>query len=396
MNRERIERTKAAMKEQRIDALVCRLPENVLLLSGYWPLCGWVYLLFPLESVPVCILPNTEESEAAAELWDAECMMYPFGTVDAGDQYGYIENALRKVSRGRGWKRVGYEGNFENTAPAWNAAELYVPALRSANLLRSVFGEKILVDATGLLELQRSRKTAYEIDRLRTVNEIAGIGLEAFREAVRPGISGVELAARVESEIMVRGTGYGSARRVRAFAQVAVGPDETSIGYRPMEITTSRTLGDSEIALLELAVVADGYWSDRTRAAVAGSPTERIQEVYEIVCQAQRAAIESVRPGARAGDVDEAARRVIRDAGLGEHFMHITGHGVGFGYHESVPRIAPGSAELLREGMVHSVEPGIYFPEMGGLRVEDDVLVTGDGVEVLGPFSRDLAGTADN
>jgi Xaa-Pro dipeptidase len=123
---------------------------------------------------------------------------------------------------------------------------------------------------------------------------------------------------------------------------------------------------------------------------VAGNPTDLQEEVHAVVRDAQERAISLVKPGVLAADVDEGARAVIRNAGHEKRFMHVTGHGVGFGYHELLPRIAPGSDDLLREGMVHSVEPGVYFPEMGGLRLEDDVLVTGDGFEVLGPYPRDL------
>jgi Xaa-Pro dipeptidase len=390
MNAERIDRMRRTMEELRFDALVCRLPENVLLLSGYWPLCGWVFYVLPREGRPLCVLPGSEEREAADELWDAECKLYTYGTIDSADQYENIENLLREHVRGRNWRRVGFEGDFENIAPAWNAAEQFVPAGQTRRLLNRVFGEEIMADATDLIQDQRTCKTAYEIEKLRVVNEISCLALQAFYDTVAPGRRGVELAAAVESAAMVQGTGYGGARRVRAFTQIACGPEETVLAFRPMEITTSRRLEKSDLALLELAVVADGYWSDRTRAAVAGTPTGLQKEVLAVVREAQERAIGLVKPGIRAADVDEAARSIIRKAGHEKRFMHITGHGVGFGYHESVPRIAPGSVDVLEEGMVHSVEPGVYFTEMGGLRIEDDVLVTMKGYEVLAPFRRDL------
>ena len=391
MNTERTDRMRAAMERQELDALLCRLPENVLLLSGYWPLCGWVFYLFPADGRPVCILPNSEEKEACADLWGSECIVYPYGTIDAGDQFEEIQKALRQSREGKGWKRIGFEGNFENIAPAWNVAELFIPAGRTARLLAEVFGEESLVDSTNFIHEQRARKTVYEIQKLRIANEISNIALETFSRVVHPGVSGVELASAVESAVMLKGTDYRGARRVRAFTQIAVGPGETSIGYRPMEVTTSRRLEDSEIALLELAVVADGFWSDRTRAEVAGEPTDQQREVNKILKKAQDEALKVIRPGISGGEVDRAARQIIDAAGYTEQFMHVMGHGVGFGYHELMPRIAPGSIDVLREGMVHSVEPGIYFPEMGGLRIEDNVLVTSDGGEVLGPFNRNLS-----
>jgi Xaa-Pro dipeptidase len=158
-----------------------------------------------------------------------------------------------------------------------------------------------------------------------------------------------------------------------------------------MEITSDRRLKKSEIALLELAVVADGYWSDRTRARIAGKATDMQREIWEIVVQAQQKAIEFVYPGVESGVVDRAARKFIHDVGHEKDFMHITGHGVGFAYHENVPCICPGGSDELQKGMVHTVEPGIYIEGMGGIRIEDDVVVTDEGCEILAPFSRDIA-----
>ena len=177
---------------------------------------------------------------------------------------------------------------------------------------------------------------------------------------------------------------------MRAFAQVATGPEETFLGWRPAEITTVRRLEEGDIALLELAVVADGYWCDRTRAKVAGKASQRQKEINEIVRRAQEAAISAVKPGATGREVDEAARKEIRAAGLESAFVHITGHGLGFRYHEALPFLAPWSQDTLAEGMIHSVEPGVYLHGFGGIRIEDDVLVTREGAEVLGPFSTEI------
>ena len=378
------------MQSAEADALVCRLPENVLMLSGYWPLVGWSFLVFPKDGEPTCIIPHTEEREARGELWSGECISFIFGVLGAGNPYDDITRALRAASAGRGWRRVGYEGSFESIAPPWNAAEPAIPADITRGVLREVFGET-LVDATELLTSQRACKTATEADKLRIANEISTFGLRTFSEKVAVGVSGVELVAAVEHAIMTQGTGYKGAKRVRAFAQVATGPAETVVGFRPMEISTLRKMQPGDLALLELGVVADGFWSDRTRVRVAGEPTPQQTAVFEAVKAAQAAAIEKVRAGVTAGEVDEAARAVIRDAGYEKEFVHVTGHGVGLRYHEPIPIIHPGSELVLEQGMVHSVEPGVYIPEMGGIRLEDDVLVTQTGAEVLGAFSGDLA-----
>jgi len=389
-NQERLDRMRRAMEAARIDALVVRLPENVLLLSGYWPMIGASVLVFPREGRSVCAIPHCYECEAGPSLWEAEPAYYRYGVLDAPDQGSAIRDILSRTARGKGWKRVGYEADFEVVAPPWNSGEAQVPAARTREIYRAAFDGSELVDISSLLQAQRRRKTVYEIGKVRIASEISCIGLEAFERLVDVGASGVELAAGVEREIMARGTGCQGALRVRAYAQVAVGPDESAIGYRPNEVSTRRRLEGGDVALLELGVVADGYWADRTRVRVAGDPTEEQLKVFDAVRKAQEAAAAAIRPGISGAEVDEIARSVIRDAGYAGFFPHITGHGLGFCYHESLPKLAPGETDPLEEGMVTSVEPGVYFKPCGGFRVEDDLLVTQNGSETLGPFRKSL------
>ena len=386
MDRERITRVRAAMAQANLDALVCRHPENIVMLTGHWPLNGLSFLLFPLEGRPVIVVPHCDEEEAQQELWDAECRSFVYGVLAAGDPYPEIAERLKEASERAGRRRIGIERGFESVAPPWNAAEPAIPAATTQAMLESVFAVDNLLDATDLLMELRERKTPDEVAKLRIVNEIAAMGLEAFWEAADVGTSGVELVATVEAAVMIRGTGHGGAQRVRAFAQVATGTRETARAYRPMEITTTRKLSSGETALLELAVVADGFWADRTRTKIVGTPSARTRDMYDAVRRAQAQAIQAVAPGALTGTVDRAARSIIHEAGwTDDEFLHVTGHGIGFRYHEPVPLVAPGGQIALQEGMVHTVEPGLYHHDEGGIRIEDDVVVTADGVEVLGP-----------
>jgi Xaa-Pro dipeptidase len=385
---ERLRRMRLGMSERKLDALVLRLPENVLLLSGFWPMIGASVLVFPQDGLPICAIPHCYENEAQLSLWEAEPVFFRFGVLGAPDPLAAIENILTSVAKGRNWKRIGYEKNFEAMAPSWQSAEILLPTPRLYCMYEAAFKGCELVDASAILQEQRLRKTAFEIEKIRTASIVSCIGLEAFEASVDVGISGVELAAIVEQSIMARGTGCLGTSRVRAYAQVAVGPEETAIGYRPNEVSTTRRLQSGDVALLELGVVADGYWADRTRVRIAGNATDEQMKAFETVRLAQEAAISAIRPGATGSEVDEAARMVVREAGLGEHFPHITGHGVGFGYHETAPKLAPGVEERLEAGMVTSVEPGVYSKSFGGFRIEDDVLVTENGSDILGPYRK--------
>ena len=380
------------MADADLDALVCRLPENVVMLSGHWPLIGWSFLLFPRDGRPLIVVPHCDEREAREELWEADCTAFLFGVLAGGDPYADIAAALGQAAAGKGWERIGVEGNFECVAPPWNAAEPAVPAAATRELFEDVFGAGTLVDATELLMRQRARKTPDEQKKLRRVNTIATLGLKAFADTVDVGMSGLALVSAVERAVMLEGTGYQDARRVRAFAQVSTGA-ATAIAYRPMVISTGRPLESGELALLELAVVADGFWSDRTRVRVAGAATPAQQTAFDTVRAAQECAVAAVKPGVTAGDVDQAARAVIHAAGYTDaEFLHVTGHALGFRYHEPIPLLFPGSDTVLEEGMVHTVEPGVYNADFGGVRIEDNILVTEAGAEVLGPFDKALSG----
>jgi Xaa-Pro dipeptidase len=392
MDSERHSRVRKALGRAGLDLLVCRMPENVLFLSGYWPLAGVSILLFPVDADPVCIVPGTEEQEAAAGLNGIRCIAYPAGTLAAGDPQAAVTRILAEQATRLRVRRVGIEGSFESMAPPVNAAEPALPTEAGFSQLRNAFHGSELKDATGLLYELRAIKTEQEAERIRIVNEIAAFGLAAFARHVQPGVRGVDLLAEVEHELVVKGTGYRGARHVRGFAQVSTGPAETSVGFRPCEISSTRRLEAGDIALLELAVTADGYWSDRTRPFVAGKPTAEQIRLFDLVARAQDAAIHAIRPGVRAGQVDAAARAVLEEAGLGTEFLHITGHGTGFRYHEPIPIIAPGSEVVLEAGMVFTVEPGVYSGLFGGIRIEDNVLIGPRGAEVLGPAERRLSG----
>ncbi|MES1261157.1 MAG: Xaa-Pro peptidase family protein [Acidobacteriota bacterium] len=389
-NPERLGRMRAAMERARLDALILRLPENVLLLSGYWPMLGVCTLVFPREGSASILIPDYYSKEAAPSLWEAEARYFPFGVLGAPDPAEATREFLADCARGKGWRRVGYEGSFSLLAPSWQAAEVIVPGADARALDEAALGAVEFADASALLQTERQRKTPFEAEKLRIASEISCFGLELFQQMVGIGVSGVELVAAVEAEIMSRGIGYKGAERVRAWAQVAGGPEETAMAYRMNEISTTRRLQNGDAAMLELAVVADGYWADRTRVRVAGEPSEEQARVFATLVRAQEASVAAIRPGVTGAEVDEAARSLIREAGYEARFPHITGHGLGFAYHEAGPKMAPGSPDVLEEGMLTSVEPGIYFRPAGGFRVEDDVLVTAAGFEVLGEFPKEL------
>jgi len=152
---------------------------------------------------------------------------------------------------------------------------------------------------------------------------------------------------------------------------------------------TARKLANDELLLIDMGACQDGYMSDMTRVLFFGRPSRRLRTMYNAVLKAQLAAIDAVRPGITAAQVDRAARRVLETEGLGKEFVHSTGHGLGLEIHEG-PRLGRRDKTKLKPGMAITIEPGAYIRDYGGIRIEDTVLVTKNGCEVLTPTSKEL------
>jgi Xaa-Pro aminopeptidase len=227
-------------------------------------------------------------------------------------------------------------------------------------------------------------KDAAEIATLREAARRLEPVAEAAFGAVRAGVTERHVAAAIESAM--RQAGY---ERPSFDAIVASGPNSALPHYRAGD----RILTDGDLLVLDFGGVLDGYCSDLTRTVAIGRPSADSRRLYDAVSAAQQAAIAAVRPGADASAVDAAARDVLTSLGLGDAFGHGTGHGLGLDVHEE-PRIGrprPDAASVtLTPGMVFTIEPGAYLPGFGGVRIEDDVLVTDTGCDVLTTVRRDL------
>jgi len=378
-----------ALTAARLDALVCRLPENVVCLTGYYPQIGFSFVVYPATGEPVLIVPRPERDQAAS---GTVADIRTFETWRIGDPAPLesVTRLLRQVvqEKGLAGRAIGFEGAFEAIAPSQLAGEPYVPAGVTQRTIGEVVGVPP-IDATNLLDEVRARKTPEEIAKLRLASEIAALGLRTFKELAQPGRREAEVAAAVEATIYRDGTGYQGARFARAWAQVSSGPNTIEAWYYP--VSQSRVIQPGEVVLIELGTVVDGYWSDLTRTVVAGgNATPRQRELYNAVCAAQQASLRAARPGVSGRDADAAGRQVLAEAGLDRYFLHHTGHGIGFRYHEPIPWLHPDSDHVLAVGHVHSIEPGVYSPEFGGIRVEDDAVVLEDGAELLSRREFDL------
>ena len=230
------------------------------------------------------------------------------------------------------------------------------------------------------VEAQRVRKDAREIEAISSAAEIGEAALEQVLSGVREGVTERTLAAELDYRLQLAGSDHPPFETI-----VAAGPRSALPHARPSD----RQLRSGDLVLFDFGATVNGYCSDMTRTFVLGPAAAWQIEMHQAVAAAQQAARAVIAAGVAAREVDEAAREVLRSAGMGEHFGHGTGHGIGLEVHES-PRIYRRSDDVLQAGSVVTVEPGVYLPGRGGVRIEDDVVVEEAGARTLTAYSRDL------
>lgn len=368
------------MRRLKLDALVLRLPENIVLCMGTWPMNGLSHALFTAADGPVALIAPSCEDQEMQDCWAGDIRYFRWPRLESDDPEVFTAQQLQSLAKthGLGRSRIGYEGSFGAVAPSHNAGEALVPNQASIAELHRTLPKARWVDATELLHQQRACKTEHEVARLKLAHRVAGYGLQAFHESVGVGRAEAELAGIVYQACLTRGVAVRGVQHVNVYPQVSTGPN-TYRAWRPVVTTGKRRMKPGEIALLELAVCVDGFWADVTRVRVAGKPSPIQRDAFAAVKSAQAAALQAIRAGVQARIPHERATAVLIDAGFRKNIVHLTGHGLGLRYHEPEPFLMPGNSQKLRIGHVCSVEPGLYDPDWGGIRLEDNVVVTAEG-----------------
>jgi len=275
---------------------------------------------------------------------------------------GPLVRAVGASLRRRRWKRIGFENGRIGL-------EVY------RGLERTLAPGAALVEADDAIERLRMIKSAAEIALIRTSVAACSKAYASALRRLKPGLREQDLAARLEFEMRRLGA------EKPAFETIVAAGERAAL---PHAEPSARSIGSNELLLIDMGAQLQGYASDMTRMAHLGAPARKTRQLYDAVLEAQLAAIEKVRPGITTDAVDGEARRVLGHYGLGERFTHSTGHGLGLEIHEA-PRIGHGDRTRLAAGMVITVEPGVYMEGFGGIRIEDTVLVTSSGHEVLTP-----------
>jgi Xaa-Pro aminopeptidase len=344
--KERIEKLRERFAGAGVEALYITNPENRFYLSGFTGTAG--SLLLGLNN-SYLFTDFRYTGQAARECPDYQVI----------ETSGESSEVLREYLTGEGISLLGLEGDYLT--------------YNQFQTLKEKLGGVELKTVDGLVEELRARK---DKDETAFIEEAVRLADEAFKEVlplIRPGVPEREVALQLE--YFMRRLGAEGA----AFKTIVAS------GYRsalPHGVASSRIMAPGDFVTLDFGAVYNGYHSDITRTVVLGRPEKKQEEIYQLVLEAQMSAIESLRAGIKASDVDGAARRIIEQAGYGKQFGHGTGHGVGLSIHEK-PRLSAKDQSLLEEGMVVTIEPGIYLPGWGGVRIEDTVLVLNGGCRVL-------------
>lgn len=385
----RPDRISRVLASEHIDALVTSLPENVLVLTGYWPVVGTALAVATRHGISV--LAPEDERDLAERGW-AEVHLYSPGSLSTlTDPVRTIRAPLATLLRQLGVDHGSLavdDGNLFEPA-SYASAFLYGAAL--GNVLSAAAPHATLRSALPALSLLRATLTPDERETVHIACCVAGRAFSAATSLLRPGRGEPEIAAAVQSRLEVDGLAMPGVARAGGFAWCMSGPNSASAGAAYAR-TRNRLLAPGDLVMIHCNSYIDGFWTDITRTYSLGPPHESIRAMYDAVFAARAAAMSILCPGVRGADVDAAARDALSARGFGPYFTHGLGHNVGFSSisTEFPPRLHPSSPDLLELGMTFNIEPAIYIPGLGGIRHCDVVSLTARGPQLLTTFDSDL------
>jgi Xaa-Pro aminopeptidase len=350
-----MDRLRFCFSSIRADALLVSHPANIRYLCGF---SGSAGLLLVEQSKATLFTDSRYTFQARQEVSDAWVHIAKKGIVRA------VGEALRKK---KGNPYVGYSASHLTVA-------------QKEALSTAAGGEIRWLKDAAVVERLRAIKDKPELAVMRHAAELISEVFQRSLPSIKTGITELELAGELELSMKRLGASGPSFETI-----VASGPRSAWAHARP----TSKKLGKSELIVLDQGAILRGYCSDMTRTVFLGRASRKVRTLYGAVLEAQQAAKAAIRPGVTAGEVDAAARGALKRHGFAKYFTHSTGHGLGLEVHE-IPRLGHGEKFVLQEGMVVTVEPGVYLEGFGGIRIEDDVVVTAGGMAELTTSSREL------
>lgn len=362
MSNQRIQQFIDWMKAENISAGFITSKANVFYLTKFNtdPHERLVSLLVFQDEAPILVAPNMEREQILACGWENEIIGYS----DTDNPWSMIKQAV--VKRGITIQSLAIEKEHL----------IY----QRAEMLNEIFENPSFVTAEDKLHELRMIKDSEEISILREAAKLADYGVEVGVNSIKEGKSELEVLATIEFELKKKGI------REMSFSTMVLTGEKTAAPHGKPGL---ETIKKGDFILFDLGVVLDGYCSDITRTVALGSVNEKQREIYETVLKAQVEALNSCKPGLEIGIIDTTARTIITNKGYGDYFTHRIGHGLGIDVHE-FPSMTSTNTNTLKAGMTFTIEPGIYVPKVGGVRIEDDVLITDNGFESLTKYPKEL------
>ena len=358
----RIERLRQGLGENEIDAMLVSSAENRRYLSGFTGSAGYL-LISERDQVLITDSRYTEQAGSQSPGYRVERMT-------PGEAWKW----LPKLAHAAGAERVGFEASDVTVA----AHSAFIKAIDE----HEDSSGPTLVETSEVVDKMRAVKDRAELEILAKAVEVTDRALEEVSATVEPGVTEGEVAWELEKSMREQG-----AEGLAFETIVAAGPN----GALPHHLADETPIREGQAVVIDMGAKYDGYCADLTRTIVVGEPDEAFGEVYDTVLRAQIEAEERVRPGMTGKEVDAIARDIIADAGYGDNFGHSLGHGVGLAVHE-YPRVGPTGEDAIEDGMVFTVEPGIYLSGWGGVRIEDIVVMENGRARVLSRAPKIRAG----
>lgn len=353
---DRIARLRKTLKRKKVDALLVTQPHNRRYLSNYTAADHGIQetsgvLLIPVSGQPLLFTDSRFTLQAEKEARGFKVVLYPKG----------LTALLKKLLPKLGIGSLGFESDYM----------LHSSVRRIKKMTDKL--KVSLVPFDDLVERMRVIKSHDEIRLLKKSTKLNEHTFQLVYNTIEPGMTEREIALAIELTMHELGAEGPSFDTIVAFGTNAANPHA---------VPTDRVLNSGDLVLIDMGLVYRGYCSDMTRTFIAGKPDKTFKKRLRLVRAAQLAGIAAIRPGATGKEVDRAARAVLVEGGYGHCFGHGLGHGVGLAVHED-PRLSPRARRKLKAGMVVTVEPGIYLPEWGGIRLENMAIVSKDGCEVI-------------
>lgn len=349
---DRLNKLRSKMSGMNLDAILVSSPENRRYFSSFTGSFGNL-LITTKDQFLVTDFRYVEQAEMQSSEFSIVRM--------SGAGFSWILDLLNKNNN----INLGFEGN-NLTVEQYSNLESILNNSSEHSGVKSV-------KTTSFLDTIRAVKDSEEIEILKKAIEITDDSFEEVSNSIEPGISEKDMAWQLEKAMRVRG-----AESLAFDTIVAAGKNGSMAHHRAGDSVIS----DLDFVVVDMGAKFDGYCADLTRTIFLGERDQKFNEIYEIVLLAQQQATKAVSSGMTGGEIDHIAREVISDSGFGKNFGHGLGHGVGLAVHE-YPRVGPGSKDILNTGMVFTIEPGIYIPEWGGIRIEDVVVLDSDQAVVL-------------